>query len=115
MAAIADGVAAGADGLEHVSFWTEDSVASPADLIRLIADRRTVIGLATMEPRYFLSAPTLGAIDMPLSFSTTMMSRPESPALFSASYGRPHVIAPSPTTATTSNSSPFRSRAVAIP
>src|SRR5260370_676677 len=26
--AIADGVAAGADGLEHVSFWTEDSVAS---------------------------------------------------------------------------------------
>jgi len=44
VAAIADAVAAGADGLEHVSFWTEDSVASPADLIQLIADRRTVVG-----------------------------------------------------------------------
>jgi imidazolonepropionase-like amidohydrolase len=45
VAAIADAVAAGADGLEHVSFWTEDSVDSPADLIQLIADRRTVVGL----------------------------------------------------------------------
>ena len=45
--AIADGVAAGADGLEHVSFWTQDSVDAPAELIQLIADRRTVVG-ATM-------------------------------------------------------------------
>ena len=45
VAAIADAVAAGADGLEHVSFWTEDSVDSPAELIQLIADRRTVVGL----------------------------------------------------------------------
>ena len=44
VAAIADAVAAGADGLEHVSFWTEDSVDAPADLIQLIADRRTVVG-----------------------------------------------------------------------
>src|SRR6266545_2418348 len=58
---------------------------------------RTVIGAAMMEPRYLLIAPTLGAIDMPLSFSTTMMSRPESPALLSASYGSPHVIAPQET------------------
>ncbi|HET9970693.1 MAG TPA: amidohydrolase family protein [Streptosporangiaceae bacterium] len=43
--AIADAVAAGADGMEHVSFWTEESVDAPADLIRLIADRRTVVGL----------------------------------------------------------------------
>jgi len=42
--AIADAVAAGADGLEHVSFWTEDSVDAPAELIQLIADRRTVVG-----------------------------------------------------------------------
>jgi imidazolonepropionase-like amidohydrolase len=42
--AIADGVAAGADGLEHVSFWTEDSVDAPAELIQLIVDRRTVVG-----------------------------------------------------------------------
>jgi imidazolonepropionase-like amidohydrolase len=45
VASIADAVAAGADGLEHVSFWTEDSVDAPADLIQLIADRRTVVGL----------------------------------------------------------------------
>ena len=43
--AIADGLAAGADGLEHVSFWTEDSVASPAELIQLIADQQTIVGL----------------------------------------------------------------------
>jgi imidazolonepropionase-like amidohydrolase len=43
--AIADAVAAGADGLEHVSFWTEDGVDAPAELIQLIADRRTVVGL----------------------------------------------------------------------
>jgi imidazolonepropionase-like amidohydrolase len=42
--AIADGVAAGADGLEHVSFWTQDSVDAPAELIQLIADRRTIVG-----------------------------------------------------------------------
>jgi imidazolonepropionase-like amidohydrolase len=43
--AIADAVAAGADGLEHVSFWTEDSVDAPAELIQLIADRQTIVGL----------------------------------------------------------------------
>jgi imidazolonepropionase-like amidohydrolase len=44
VAAIADAVAAGADGLEHVSFWTEDGVDTPAGLIRLIADQRIVVG-----------------------------------------------------------------------
>jgi imidazolonepropionase-like amidohydrolase len=48
--AIADAVAAEADGLEHVSFWTEDSVDAPAELIQLIADRRTIVG-ATMGMR----------------------------------------------------------------
>ena len=43
--AIADAVAAGADMLEHVSFWTEDGVDAPAELIRLIAARGTVAGL----------------------------------------------------------------------
>jgi len=43
------------------------------------------------------------------------MLRPEWPALFIASYGNPQVSAPSPNTATTSNDSCFRSRAVAIP
>jgi imidazolonepropionase-like amidohydrolase len=43
--AIADAMAAGADMLEHVSFWTADGVDAPADLIQLIADRQTVVGL----------------------------------------------------------------------
>jgi imidazolonepropionase-like amidohydrolase len=43
--AIANAVTAGADGMEHVSFWTEDGVDAPAGLIQLIADRRTVVGL----------------------------------------------------------------------
>jgi imidazolonepropionase-like amidohydrolase len=44
-AAIADAMAAGADGLEHVSFWTADGVDAPAELIQLIAERQTVVGL----------------------------------------------------------------------
>jgi len=43
--AIADAVAAGVDGMEHVSFWTEDGVDAPAGLIRLIADRQIAVGL----------------------------------------------------------------------
>ena len=42
--AIADAVAAGADGLEHVSFWTENGVDAPGQLIRLIAERRIIVG-----------------------------------------------------------------------
>ncbi len=42
--AIADAVAAGVDGMEHVSFWTADGVDAPAELISLIADRRIVVG-----------------------------------------------------------------------
>lgn len=65
--AIADGVAAGADGLEHVSFWTETSVASPADLIQLIADRRTVVGLtAGMLPVPGLEPPPVVKARLPL-------------------------------------------------
>jgi imidazolonepropionase-like amidohydrolase len=44
VAAIADAAAAGVDGLEHASFWTEDGVDAPEYLIRLIADRRIVVG-----------------------------------------------------------------------
>ncbi len=46
---------------------------------------RTVTGLAMIDPRYLLMAPTLGAIDMPLSLRTRITSRPEWPALFIAS------------------------------
>ena len=67
VAAIADAVAAGADGLEHVSFWTEDSVDSPADLIQLIADRRTVVGLTVgMVPVPGLEPPPVVRARLPL-------------------------------------------------
>ena len=45
--AIADAVAAGVDGLEHVTFWTEEGVDAPAQLIREIAGQQIVVG-ATM-------------------------------------------------------------------
>ena len=65
--AIADAVAAGADGLEHVSFWTEDSVDAPAELIQLIADRRTVVGLTVgMVPVPGLEPPPVVRARIPL-------------------------------------------------
>jgi imidazolonepropionase-like amidohydrolase len=67
VAAIADGVAAGADGLEHVSFWTETSVDAPAELIQLIADRRTVVGLTVgMVPIPGLEPPPVVMARLPL-------------------------------------------------
>ena len=67
VAAIADGVAAGADGLEHVSFWTETSVDAPADLIQLIADRRTVVGLTVgLVPIPGLEPPPVVRARLPL-------------------------------------------------
>src|SRR2546429_9304738 len=90
--------------------WDTDSI-SPFMRSRI----RTVMGLAMMEPRYLLMAPTLGAIDMPLSFSTMMMSRPEWPALFIASYGSTQVRGASPTPGTTLNCPRLRARAEALP
>ncbi len=43
--AIAEAVAAGVDGLEHVTFWTLDGVDASQEVIDLIAARRTVVGL----------------------------------------------------------------------
>jgi imidazolonepropionase-like amidohydrolase len=43
-AGIANAVAAGVDGLEHVSFWTADGVETPIELMQLIVDRRIVVG-----------------------------------------------------------------------
>jgi imidazolonepropionase-like amidohydrolase len=65
--AIADAVAAGADGLEHVSFWTEDSVDAPAELIQLIADRQTVVGATLgMVPVPGLEPPPAVRARLPL-------------------------------------------------
>ena len=60
-------------------------------------------------------APTLGAMDMPLSFNTTMRFLCRSPALFNPSKARPAVRAPSPMTAITRLLSRFRQRPQAIP
>jgi imidazolonepropionase-like amidohydrolase len=42
--AIADALAAGVDGMEHVSFWSADGVDAPDELLRAIADRGIVVG-----------------------------------------------------------------------
>jgi len=42
--AIADAVAAGVDGMEHVTFWSAAGVDTPKELLRAIADQRIVVG-----------------------------------------------------------------------
>jgi imidazolonepropionase-like amidohydrolase len=42
--AIADALAAGVDGMEHVSFWSADGIDQPDELLRAIADRGIVVG-----------------------------------------------------------------------
>ena len=72
VAAISDAVAAGADGLEHVSFWTETSVDSPAELIQLIADRRTVVGATLgLVPVPGLEPPPVVRARLPLIAANT--------------------------------------------
>jgi imidazolonepropionase-like amidohydrolase len=41
---IRNAVEAGVDGLEHASFWSEDGVDDPGDLVDVIAARRIVVG-----------------------------------------------------------------------
>jgi hypothetical protein len=62
-----------------------------------------------------VSAPTAGAIDMPLSLSTTIRGVSSAPALFIASYAMPPLMAPSPMTQMTLLSVCCRSRAMAMP
>ena len=64
--AIADAVAAGVDGLEHVTFWTEDGVDAPAHLIQLIADQRIVVGaIVGMVPVPGMAPPPAVAARIP--------------------------------------------------
>jgi imidazolonepropionase-like amidohydrolase len=66
VSAIADAVEAGADGLEHVSFWTEAGVDAPAVLIRLIAARQIAVGATLgMVPVPGMSPPPALAVRMP--------------------------------------------------
>jgi imidazolonepropionase-like amidohydrolase len=41
---IANSVAAGVDGMEHVTFWSADGVDDRPDLVKAIADRRIIVG-----------------------------------------------------------------------
>ena len=41
---IADALAAGVDGIEHVSFWSEDGVDDRPDLVAEIVSRQVVVG-----------------------------------------------------------------------
>ena len=43
-AGIVNAVAAGVDGIEHASFWSEDGVDEPGDLIQAMAERGIVVG-----------------------------------------------------------------------
>ena len=58
-------------------------------------------GFRRTRLKYRESAPTFGAIDIPLSLSTTTIGVPSPPAWPIASNATPPVIAPSPITATT--------------
>ena len=72
VAAIADAVVAGVDGMEHVSFWTEDGVDAPADLIQLIADRRIAVGATVgMRPVPGLAPPPEVAARLPAIMANT--------------------------------------------
>ena len=42
--AIADALAAGVDGMEHVTFWSAGGVDCPEELLRAVADRRVTVG-----------------------------------------------------------------------
>jgi imidazolonepropionase-like amidohydrolase len=50
-AGVANAVAAGVDGLEHVTFWTADGVETPIELMQQIVDRGIVVGAtAGLDP-----------------------------------------------------------------
>ena len=59
------------------------------------------VGFDISLVKYLLIAPTLGLIDISLSFKITVICLPKCPALFIASNAKPPVIAPSPITETT--------------
>ncbi len=69
VSAIADAVAAGVDGLEPVTFWTQDGVDAPGhliQLIQLIAGQRIIVGATVgMVPMPSLAPPPAMATRIP--------------------------------------------------
>ncbi len=66
-AAVADAVAVGVDGMEHVSFWTADGVDSPVPLMEEIAARGIVVGatLGMLPPPPGMAPPEPVRIRLP--------------------------------------------------
>jgi imidazolonepropionase-like amidohydrolase len=56
--AIVDALAAGVDGMEHLTFWSAAGVESSEELLRNLADRRVVVGATVgLEPVTGLGPP----------------------------------------------------------
>ncbi|MFI5895213.1 amidohydrolase family protein [Actinoplanes sp. NPDC051513] len=71
-AAIRSALDAGADGMEHVSFWSADGVDDPGDLIRRIADSQVAVGLtAGVVPMDGVAPPPVVAMRMPRIIANT--------------------------------------------
>ncbi len=96
--AIADAVAAGVDGLEHVTFWTEDGVDAPAHLIQLIADQRIVVGATIgMVPVPGMAPPPAVAARIPgIIANTRRLYQSEAPMVAGTDAGiapvKPHDV-----------------------
>jgi imidazolonepropionase-like amidohydrolase len=58
---IANALAAGVDGLEHVSFWSADGVDDRPDLLAEIADRQVPVGASIGRGEGVTSPPTVAA------------------------------------------------------
>ena len=64
--AIADALAAGVDGMEHVTFWTIDGVDAPAELLTALAASPVVVGATVgVRPIDGLSPPPVILARMP--------------------------------------------------
>jgi imidazolonepropionase-like amidohydrolase len=70
--AIRDGLDAGVDGMEHVSFWSAEGVDEPGDLLQRIVDSGVVVGVtAGVYPVPGLAPPPAIAMRMPAMFAIT--------------------------------------------
>jgi imidazolonepropionase-like amidohydrolase len=67
--AIKNAVAAGIDGIEHVSFWSEDGVDEPGVLITMIADQRITVGAGVGFLPTPGQPPPAVAVRLPLIFA----------------------------------------------
>jgi imidazolonepropionase-like amidohydrolase len=70
--AIRNALDAGADGLEHVSFWSADGVDDPGDLLDRIVDSRVAVGItAGVAPAAGVTPPPAVVMRMPRIIANT--------------------------------------------